>query len=182
MTNLECGKYKSLSKEIGRCIEITTYFQFKRNPSHYDYIFCDNVQNISENTLSIIKGHARFVIVTINPYLSFEDNEFFSQEPTLTIETVQSCLSPMFFELQHSYLKFAKSIIFQLLPNLPNKTVPTIIPKTSQWKCPIHICKAQKTEDEIDFVISHTKGAFNCGYTVGVLLPSHNYILQFIQK
>ena len=43
--------FKSAFKEIGLNITIETYYRFMRGNSHYDYILCDEVQDLTPRIL-----------------------------------------------------------------------------------------------------------------------------------
>ncbi|WP_257252401.1 DNA/RNA helicase domain-containing protein [Endozoicomonas sp. SESOKO3] len=50
--------YQAGMRELGineNNITFSTYFVFRRNPVHYDYIFCDEVQDLPSDILALMK-------------------------------------------------------------------------------------------------------------------------------
>lgn len=177
--NLTVELYRKVIHEIGLKADTATYHKFKRTPRNYDYILCDNVQNISFSTFNTISNFASYLIVTIDPYIKLFENDSISSEPTLSLNEIENVFAPKIFELiphgngpvlyriasrilgMNSVLKFSN------LPNVDSQ---------------INICKAINEIEELRYIIRKSKRCLSCGYSCVILLPTHHLILSFFQN
>ena len=177
--NIEVEKYKAIFKELNIKVCICTYYKFMSNLQRYDFVFCDDIQNTSASTLSIIANSANRIIAAMNPYMSIFEKDLLSQETTATIDEVLEILSPRVYELQYLHKRTIYSDIIKNLIAEPglyysNQNLSRMEPHPC-------ICKADNEDSEIAYIISKAKRAIACGYKVGILLPTNKAIVDFVQ-
>ena len=178
--NIEVEKYRIAFRELSIKVQICTYHKCLSNLQKCDYIFCDDIQNISVSTLSTIANSANRIIVAMNPYMPIFEKDLLSQEPTAAIDDVLEILSPRVYELQYlhkrsNYIDLIKNLIAETGLNNSNQILSRIdtLPR---------ICKANNEDSEIDYIISKAKRAIAHGYNVGILLPTNKAIVDFVQR
>jgi hypothetical protein len=178
--NIEVEKYRIAFKELNIKVQICTYHKYLSNLQKCDFIFCDDIQNISVSTLSAIANSANRIIVAMNPYMPIFEKDLLSQEPTVTIDDVLEMLSPRVYELQYLHkrpinIDLIKNLISETGLNNSNQILSRIgtLPK---------ICKADNEDSEIDYIISEAKRAIAYGNDVGILLPTNKAIMDFVQR
>ena len=176
---LEVEYFKMVCQELGIRINIDTYFHFKKNPNKYDRIFCDDVQNITASTLTIIKENAGHVIVSINPDLKLLCVDFSSDEETLTTGQVINILSPTICELN---LFHGKTNV-NALSKIVSGTDKCFQPKYNNTKqhTRIRLCKAQEDMAENEYIFREVKNILNVGHSIGVFFPTNNDVIAFTQ-
>lgn len=180
---LNADLYQSAFNELGFHCDVKTYFWFKNNSQTYDYIFCDNVQNISPSTLTDIKNRAKYVIITINPYITLFEKEPLTDQRTVTISDIETILAPKLYEFDYPYRSdlYLQRIVSNIIkPNsFQYNNVDDIF---SKIRAQIRLCKGINEEEEFIYIIREAKRSLNCGYSNAILLPTNNMILSFLQK
>ena len=180
LRNLDVEKFKSAFNELGINIQVLTYWQFKKAPTCFDYILCDDVQLISQISLCEIKKYANHVVVTINPNLRIFEKDPLTQTSTLTIEQVQDLLCPQVYELNHVHNAFGDSVIelSKLLLDTNISSRHTLYRKVQS----VHITEASGLEEETKYIAEGSVRFLKCGYSVAILLPTSRDILSLIQS
>ena len=81
--------FKSAFKEIGLNITIETYYRFMRGNSHYDYILCDEVQDLTPRILQEMNNRGTHVVVAGDSNQSIYDHDPQWQEADMTKSDTQ---------------------------------------------------------------------------------------------
>lgn len=181
--NLNVNIYRSAFHELGLYLEVTTYYKFKKSNHNYDYIFCINIQNISSETLIDIKNRSKYVIVTMDPYITLYEVDPLTNQKTLAISDVDKILTPQIFELYHS--PHCDSTMQRIVSNIIKPSSPPfhlICDSFKTVRTQIRLCKGINEEEEFLYIIREAKRSLECGYSNAILLPTNNMILSFIQK
>ena len=63
-THALIAMYEAAFQEMGLKAKIQTYFQFRKSREEYDYILCDEVQDLTPSILDEMNQRAKHVIVT----------------------------------------------------------------------------------------------------------------------
>lgn len=177
--NLTMELYRKAIHEVGLKVDTATYHQFKRTPISYDYIICDNVQNISFGTFNFIKNYASYLIITVDPYIKLFKTDSITSEPTLSLNEIENVFESRIFELiPRNSSPFLCRIASKILGMNPVLKFSNLSKVDSQ----INICKAITEIEELRYVISMSKRCLSCGYSCGILLPTHHLILSFFQN
>lgn len=182
--NLEVEKFRKGFSEIGIRIKVLTYWQFRKESNHYDYILCDDVHLISQSLLAEIKKVTNHIIVTINPNLKIFDFDPLTQEPLLTIEQVREALHPKEFELIYNHHNFDGYII-GLSELILNKDLTKPIMNShltnSCQRQQVRIYEGSCVDEEVQFIIKESKKCLRCGFTSAILLATNRDMLNFAQ-
>jgi len=159
-------------------VYLTTYHQFKKNTMHYDYIFCDEVQDLTPSILEQMTKQAKKIILAGDSNQSIYLNDPATKELTLTTLDISNIVHPYNNIIDEIY-RFSKSIqkvVAKFLPALekvPNKTKNDIN---------VILGNSITKEKEIEYVISKAEGSIITDNSVVILLPSHNDIVDFINN
>lgn len=178
--NIEVEKYRIAFRELNIKVQICTYHKYLSNLQKCDYIFCDDIQNISVSTLSAIANSANRIIVAMNPYMPIFEKDLLSQEPTVTIDDVLEMLSPRVYELQYLHKRPINiDLIKNLIPETGINRSNQILSKIDTLP---RICKADNEDSEIGYIISKAKRTIELGYNAGIILPTNKAIVDFVQR
>ena len=175
--------FKKVFREFGIQANVETFWKFKNNQSHYDYIICDDVHLMGPSLLNEVKDKANIVIVSISPYLTFFDETSLTKENPVTLDQVKEILVPKVFELHHLHFNPADSII-EFSKALLNGDLGIRLPirNITRTQQKVQICEAQSKEEEYKFVFNNTQKLLPLGYTTAILFPTNRLILSFVQS
>lgn len=168
-------------KELNlQSVEVVTFNEFCRyKTGPYDFIICDEVQDISERILELMKKRAKRVIVGGDPNQSIYSEVVGTNDPTLSQEEIQRILSPRTTNLTilHRLNKFIIRSINAFLPQMH-----LLAEKSSMLKKhkPAYVWRCLNQEDEVKRIMTDARTAQNYGESVAILLPTHNKIENFV--
>lgn len=167
-------------KELGLTnVPVVTYDDFRRNyMGPYDFIICDEVQDVSERLIELMKKRAKRVIVGGDPNQSIYE-KLPNDEPTIGPDELKGLLSPATTELTilHRLNKYIIKGINCFIPGMR-----MLAEKSSMLKKhkPAYLWHCIDQTDEVKRIMEDAKTALNFGESVAVLLPTHNKIENFV--
>ncbi len=167
-------------KELGLSnVSVVTYEDFKWNyMGLYDFIICDEVQDISQGLIELMKKRAKRVIVGGDPnqsiYTSLPNNE-----PTIGPDKLKELLTPTTIELTILH-RLNKNIIRAINRFMPDMRM--LAEKSSMLKMhkPIYLWHCINQQDEVKRIMDDAKTALNFGESVAILLQAHDKIENFV--
>ena len=154
--------FEAAFAEMGYRVDVVTFYDFMKSSRSYDYILSDEVQDLTPSVLRAMNNRARHVVVAGDSNQSIYDMDPRYREDTVSPSQINSLLSSRDFEL---------GIIHRLSSSIIN-AVQKFLPR-------LNIFSAKR--EEVKYMIREAKKAVNVGQTVGVLIPTQDKILSFIQ-
>ena len=161
-------------------VPIMTQFDLKKNPQYFDYLFCDEIQDMSPETLAMVKASARNVISAGDSNQSIYGKDLLTKTPTIKGDQPVSVLGASKKELNIIY-RLTQSII---------SAVKALMPKLSQnWTAKedltkvdvqIELRKALSEEKECTYAYEDAKKCCSRGERTAILFPRHEKILFFV--
>ena len=160
-------------------IQVVTYADFERNyRGSYDYIICDEVQDMSAGLLELMKRRAKRIIVGGDPNQSIYET-LPNGGPTVDPEEMKRILTPKTSELTilHRLNKFIIRGINSFMPQMR-----MLAEKSSMLKKhkPAYVWHCIDQSDEVKRIMEDAKTALNYGESVAILLPAHWKIENFV--
>ena len=160
-------------------IQVVTYADFERNyRGSYDYIICDEVQDMSAGLLELMKRRAKRIIVGGDPNQSIYET-LPNGGPTVGPEEMKRILTPKTSELTilHRLNKFIIRGINSFMPQMR-----MLAEKSSMLKKhkPAYVWHCIDQSDEVKRIMEDAKTALNYGESVAILLPAHRKIEIFV--
>lgn len=160
-------------------IQVVTYADFERNyRGYYDFIICDEVQDMSSSLLRLMKSRAKRVIVGGDPNQSIYDT-MPNGGPTASQDEMKQILTPKTAELTilHRLNKFIIRSINSFMPQMR-----MLAEKSSMLKKhkPSYVWHCIDQTDEVNRIMGDAKTALNFGESVAILLPAHWKIENFV--
>ena len=155
-------------------IPVITYYDFGKNNQSYDYIFCDEVQDLPEDVVAEMNRRARKVIVAGDTNQSIYEDRIVPAQ----IERILSA-EPYVLTIIH---RLSRSII---------SLVQSLIPRMDIWRAKrdntkvdveVRYCVASSRRKEIEYVWKEATKAVRINSTAVVLLPSHKKVLEFLNQ
>ena len=160
-------------------IQVVTYADFERNyRGLYDYIICDEVQDMSASLLELMKRRAKRVIVGGDPNQSIYET-MPNGGPIVGQDEMKRILTPKTSELTilHRLNKFIIRGINSFMPQMR-----MLAEKSSMLKKhkPAYVWHCIDQTDEVKRIMDDAKTALNYGESVAILLPAHWKIENFV--
>lgn len=160
-------------------VSVVTYDDFRRNyMGPYDFIICDEVQDVSQRLVELMKKRAKRVIVGGDPNQSIYET-LPNNEPTIGPDELKGLLTPVTTELTilHRLNKYIIKGINCFMPGMR-----MLAEKSSMLKKhkPAYLWHCMDQSDEVKRIMEDAKTALNFGESVAVLLPTHNKIENFV--
>lgn len=175
--------FKTGFQELGITgVPIMTQFELRRSLQHFDYLFCDEIQDMSPETLSMVKSSARRVIAAGDSNQSIYGRDLMTQTPTVKGDQPVTVLGASKKELNIIY-RLTQSIIAavkRLMPHMSqNWTAKEDLTKVDVQ---IELRKAVSLEKECAFVYEDAKNCCSRGERTAILFPKHDKILYFVNQ
>lgn len=164
-------------------VPVMTQFELKNNNRMYDYIFCDEIQDLSPETLRMIKSRARkSVIAAGDTNQSIYSKDPLFNTPTIIGNQASQVLDATVVELNIIY-RLTRSVI---------EAVKRLMPKmAANWTAKndiehadvqIRLRKEASVEDECRYIYTNALEVSSNEERTAVLLPTHKEIITFVNQ
>lgn len=171
--------FKSAFKELGVSVTVETYYRFMKGNSHYDYILCDEVQDLTPRILQEMKNRGTHVVVAGDSNQSIFDRDPQWQEKTVTPSEIGRLINGEDFELEIIH-RLSRSIIDAVQRFLPRMNIFSAKIDLTKSDTQIRLCEATSEEKEVAYVIEQATKAVNVGDTAAILIPFAQKIIHFV--
>lgn len=164
-------------------INVVTYYDFVNHTSgdeHYDYILCDEVQDVPNKVLTKMKAQADRVLLAGDHNQSiYEKDPMWGLKPCNSTD-IESILSPRItgLNIMHRLCKSIVNAINAFIPgmNIMSGKVP-MVRKNVQ----IRLWKAANQQQEVEYIMKDARETIDVEDSVAILFPTHNKIKRFAQ-
>lgn len=171
--------YKAAFRELNVRVDVVTYFDFMKSSRTYDYILSDEVQDLTPSVLRAMNNRGQHVIVAGDENQSIYEKAPRTNEVTVSPSQINSLLNSREFSLNIIH-RLTRSIIDVVNKFLPNMNIFSAGRDMSKQSTQVRICQAQNEDEEAEYIFKEGKNAVNNGYTVGILIPTGNAIIEFV--
>lgn len=155
-------------------VPIMTYFEFIRSEGRYDYIFVDEVQDLPEDVLRTMRSRGNHVHVA-------GDSNQSIYEDRVTPSEIGDILSARPFFLNRIY-RLTRSIMKAVSSMIPNLDIFGARRDMTKQDISIRLAKGNDIDEEVNYVWEQANEAASEGYSSVILLPTHDYILNFVNN
>lgn len=166
---------------ISSSVPVITYYDFEKSHNSYDYIFCDEVQDLPERVLQSMRNRSTKVFVAGDSNQSIYDVDPKWRESVVTPGRIGSILSARAFDLNIIH-RLTRSIINAVQKLLPNMNIWGARRDDTKIDVNIRICKASNINKEVKYVWEESQKGPRIGETSVILLPIHKSIVEFINE
>ena len=166
---------------INKNIPVKTYYDFIDNDkTSYDYIFCDEVQDLPSKVLYAMNNRATKVIVAgdSNQSIYQLDPKWF--EKVVEPSQIGDILNARSFLLNYIH-RLTRSIISAVQSLLPRMNIFSGKQDFTPVNVDIRLCKADDIKDEVKYIYQEAQKGVNVNEKSIILLPRHNSIVTFFQ-
>lgn len=162
-------------------IEVITYFKFNKGTEKYDYIFCDEVQDLPVSILANMKSRSRQLILAGDSHQSIYDSNPATGEPTVTSVEIANISDSNEYELSTIY-RLTKSIINVVSSLLPKMNIFSAKTDRTKQDITVKLCFGRNCVQEIEYSILEAEELISIDESVSFLFLNHKDILNFVQS
>lgn len=164
---------------LSSSIPIMTYIEFvDKNSQNFDYIFCDEVQDLPAKVLYAMNNRARKVIVAGDSNQSIYDKDPRWHEPVVNPSQVGDIINARPFSLNIIH-RLTRSIISAIQKILPSMNIWGAKRDLTKQDVNIRLCEASSEQEEVKYIYQEALKGANVGDASAVLLPTTNSITKF---
>lgn len=176
--------FKTGMKElkIPNSIPVMTYIEFcDKNSQNFDYIFCDEVQDLPSRVLYSMNNRSRKVIVAGDSNQSIYDTDPRWNEPVVNPSQVGDIINARAFSLNMIH-RLTRSIITAVQKILPSMNIWGAKRDLTKQDVNIRLCEASSETEEVKYIYQEAQKGANVGDTSVILLPTLNMISKFANQ
>lgn len=163
-------------------VPVMTYYQFYDNKTRYDYIFCDEVQDLPERILTSMKNRVnKYIIVAGDSNQSIYDIDPRWKESTISREGPGIILNANKYELSIIH-RLSQSIITAIQKLIPSMNIWAAKRDLAKVDVNIRLCEAHKYEEEVTYIMQKINEATSVKKSCGVLLPTAKDVIKFADQ
>lgn len=180
MFEIGIDELKSFYK-INKHIPVKTYYDFVDNESSsYDYIFCDEVQDLPTKVLYEMNNRSKKVIVAgdSNQSIYQSDPKWF--ESVVESEKIGDIINARSYPLNYIH-RLTRSIISAVQKLIPKMNILSGRQDYTPVNVDIRLCEADNIQDEVKYIFNEAQKGVNVNEKSVILLPTHNSIVTFFQ-
>lgn len=172
--------FRTALRELELNIPVMTYFSFMSSGSSYDYILCDEVQDLTPRVLNKMYEKSAHLVVAGDSNQSIYPEDPRWRESTVDVSQIPQLIHGRDFELTiverltQSIINAVKSL---LRLNIFNSRV-----NINHTDTKISLCNASSQQGEISFVIQNATRVVSRGYTAAILIPTQKGIVEFVNN
>ena len=176
--------FKTGMKElnISSSIPVMTYIEFcDKTTQNFDYIFCDEVQDLPSRVLYAMNNRSRKVIVAGDSNQSIYDTDPRWNEPVVNPSQVGDIINARAFSLNMIH-RLTRSIIAAVQKILPSMNIWGAKRDLTKQDVNIRLCEASSETEEVKYIYQEAQKGANVGDTSVILLPTLNMISKFANQ
>jgi len=161
-------------------VHLTTYHKFIKTNTNYDYIFCDEVQDLPKSVLQNMKNRAtKQLIVAGDSNQSIYDEDPNTKEKVIRISEIGNVTNSVSYNLDTIH-RLTKSIIGLISKLLPDMNIFSAKQNRTKRDISVRLAKGKNKEEECNYILLEAERAISSDQNVAILLPYHHTISEFI--
>jgi len=174
----ELKKFYGITKNI----PVKTYYDFvDRDTSRYDYIFCDEVQDLPAKVLFAMNNRSNKIIVAGDSNQSIFDKDPKWKEQVVRPEQIGDIINARPYSLNYIH-RLTRSIISAVQKLLPRMNILTGKQDYTPVNVDIRLCEASSENEEVKYIYQEAQKGTNVGDTSVILLPTLKLISKFANQ
>lgn len=166
---------------LGSKVTIDTYYGFMNGHAHYDYILCDEIQDLIPRVIREMNNRASNIIVAGDSNQSIYESDPRWRETTVTPSEIGRLINGEPYELDIIH-RLSKSIIDAVQRFLPRMNIFSATRDMTKADTQIRLCKANSESKEVKYIIEQATRAVNVGDSTAILIPTAQKIIRFVNQ
>jgi len=163
-------------------IEILTYYQFSKNHTRYDFIVCDEVQDLPISIIQNMRNKTDKLILAGDENQSIYEYDPSTREPTITdFQYLNTILKDNPIQLMNNH-RLTKDIVKIISKLIPSMNILSSIPNRVKHSSTVRLGNAESLNDEVEYIIEEANQAIEIDESVAILFYTQNNIIEFINR
>jgi len=174
--------FKAAFKEMDLgSVYVVTMYEFMRSSRTYDYILCDEVQDLTPRIISELRNRSSILITAGDENQSIFIIDPRYNEKTVDPKQITNLVQGETFPLSivHRLSPAIQHAVQNLIPSLNNLARLT---NRADHTTQIRLCHANNPTEEIEYIFKESQKAPKVGKTSAILLSNHEAVISFIQE
>jgi len=161
-------------------VTIMTYHQFKKETNNFDYIFSDEIQDLTPSILTKMTERSKKLIIAGDTNQSIYQSDPQTNERVVEINRIEKITKSKVCFLDTNY-RLTKSVVKSVQKFIPSMGILLFskIDKTKKNITP-NLIKASNRKEEVEYILKKAKDSFSEDENSLIILPTHNEILKFL--
>ena len=159
-------------------VYLTTYHKFKKDNFTYDYIFCDEVQDLPKSILENMRNRSKQLILAGDSNQSIYKTDPSTNEATVTPSEISLITQTNPYALENNY-RLTKSIIKLVQKLLPDIDISSKVDNTKD-DMSVRLCNTNNEDKEVEYILSEADEAIKIDESVVIILQTHEDIIKFV--
>lgn len=172
--------FKTALRELHLSIPVMTYFSFMDSSASYDYILCDEVQDLTPRVLRRMYDNSAHLVVAGDSNQSIYPEDPRWRESTVEVSQIPGLIHGNDFEL--TIVERLTESIMNAVRSLLRLNIFGTRTNLNHTDTKISLCKAASSDAEIAFIIQNATRVISRGYTASILIPTQKGIVEFVNK
>lgn len=163
-------------------IPVKTYYDFvDKDTTNYDYIFCDEVQDLPSKVLFAMNNRSRKIIVAGDSNQSIFDEDPKWREKVVKPDQIGDIINARAFSLNVIH-RLTRSIIAAVQKLLPDMNIWGAKRDLTKVDINIRLCEASNPNEEVSYIYQEAQKGTNVGDTAAILLPQQKLVTKFANQ
>lgn len=173
--------FRTALRELGLSqIPVMTYYAFMNSSSSYDYILCDEVQDLTPRILSAMYRRSSHLVVAGDSNQSIYNEDPRWKESTVNVNQIPGLINGQDFEL--TIIERLTESLARAVRALTRLNIFGSRRNLTATDTKVSLCKASSTSAEVEYVINNATRVSSRGYTAAILVPTQKKIVEFVNS
>ncbi len=148
---------------------------------YYDYILCDEVQDLTEYVLKKMTENCGRLYVSGDPNQSIYKNDPQTHKPVVNINEIGTAVNANEYKLTTIH-RLTQSVIKLIAQLIPSMEILKAKKNAKKVDVTARLASFPNAISEVEYVMKTAFEAISVGKSVVIILPTHNYLLSFSSK
>ena len=167
--------------ENGVRVPIMNFYDFMKTGQKFDYVLCDEVQDLTSRVLSEMNKRAKHIIVAGDENQSIYDVDPQYREPTVSSQDIKGLISADEYELTFIH-RLTRNIISIVQKFMPRINIFAAKQDLSKRSTQVVIGRADNLVEEVAYIMREAEKSIRAGETAAILLPKQDMVVSFVNQ
>ncbi len=167
--------------QVRKRIPVMTYHKFKNSNDTYEYIFCDEVQDLPKSVLKELHSRSNKIFVAGDSNQTIYDSDPASGESVIDNKDILTVINGESYNLSAIH-RLTKSIVNIVSKFLPKMDILSSKIDRTKTDVSVRLCHGENKEAEAEYIFEQAGEAASISESSVILLPTHNEIIYFVNS
>lgn len=164
-----------------RPMTIYEFMENSRNNTSFDYIFCDEVQDIPPSVINRMKNSCRVLYMSGDRHQSLYDRDPIWHEKVIDPENICNIGNANQFSLTTIH-RLTPSVIKLVSELMPSMNILSVKPNSMKKDVSVRYAYFENFINEVKYVMENAQEAISLARTVAIIFPTHENLINFAKQ